>query len=350
MTPAARQPLLLLSSLTWTLAGCGPQPDLVLYVALDMDHSQALIQEFERESGLNVLAEYDTEASKTVGLVRRLIEESKGHARCDVFWNNEVAQTVRLAQRGLLQVYDSPSAADIPEQFRDPDRRWTGFAARARCLIVNTDLVPDPSVISGMWDLLDPQWAGKVGMAAPLTGTTLTHAAALYDEIGEQQAERYLRTIAEGSRTDDPPVNVCQSNSRTRQLVESGQLAWAWTDTDDYNVAREKGFPVAIVYPDQEPAEGADSPLGTLLIPNTVSIQRDAPHLENAQRFIDWVLSREVEARLASGSSAQIPVREGVPRPDHVRSDFAIMQVSYNSIGMQIENRHAHFKELFVRN
>ena len=40
--------------------------------------------------------------------------------------------------------YDSPSAAGIPERFRDPKRRWTGFAARARCYIVNTDLV-DPA-------------------------------------------------------------------------------------------------------------------------------------------------------------------------------------------------------------
>jgi len=334
--------------LSATLGACGGSPDLVVYVSLDQIFSQELIKEFERETGLTVRAEYDTEANKTVGLVRRIIEEA-GRARCDVYWNNEVAQTVRLAQQGLLQAYDSPSAADIPDLFRDPEGRWTGFAARARCLIVNTDLVSDPSEIKGMWDLLDPRWAGRVGIARPLTGTTLTHATALYDVLGEEEAERYLQAIAEGSVTDEPPVNVVASNGQLMRLVASGELAWGWTDTDDYNVALDKGDPVAIVYPDQEPAEGAEKPLGTLLIPNTVCIIRDAPHLDAARRFVDWVLSREIEEKLAFSRSAQIPVRADVPRPDHVRSDFAVMQVSYTSIGTQIAGRAAHLKEMFLR-
>lgn len=333
--------------LSASLGACGGSPDLVVYVSLDQIFSHELIAEFERQTGLDVRAEYDTEANKTVGLVSRILAEAN-HTRCDVFWNNEVAQTVRLAQLGLLQAYDSPSAADIPELFRDPERRWTGFAARARCLIVNTERVPDPSRIRGMWDLLDPRWAGQVGFARPLTGTTLTHAVALYDVLGEERAERYLRTIAEGSRTADPPVNVVRSNGQLMRLVASGELAWGWTDTDDFNVARLRGAPVAIVYPDQEPTLDGGQPLGTLLIPNTVCVIKDAPHLDAARRFVDWVLSREIEERLAFSRSAQIPVRADVPRPAHVRSDFFVMQVSYTSIGTQIASRTAHLKEMFL--
>ena len=101
------------------------EPDLVVYVSLDQVFSQELIAEFERETGLSVRAEYDTEANKTVVLVQRIIAEAD-HTRCDVFWNNEFAWTVHLAQQGLLQSYDSPSAADIPELFRDPERRCCG--------------------------------------------------------------------------------------------------------------------------------------------------------------------------------------------------------------------------------
>ena len=72
-----------------------------MYCSLDQVFSEQLIDRFARETGLEVRAEFDTEASKTVGLVRRLIEES-GSPRCDVFWNNEIAQTVRLAELDLL--------------------------------------------------------------------------------------------------------------------------------------------------------------------------------------------------------------------------------------------------------
>lgn len=337
-------------ALAGTLAACAPEPDLVVYVSLDHVFSAPLIQEFEAETGLVVRADYDTEASKTVGLVKRIQEEGKVKVRCDVYWNNEVAQTVRLAEQGLLQAYDSPSAADIPAQFRDEQRRWTGFAARARVLIVNTDLVPDPSVITGMADLLDKRWAGKCGIARPLTGTTLTHATALYEVLGEKRATDWLQAIADGQHSDPPRVHVVSSNGQLMRLVGSGTIAWGWTDTDDFNVALTKGYPVAAVFPDQNAPEGGGKPLGTLLIPNTVSIMRDAPHLDAAKRFVDWVLSRKLEERLAFSRSAQIPVRADVPRPEHVRSDFAIMEVDYAVLGARIGERTRTLKDMFLRN
>ena len=128
------------------LVACAPEADLVVYVAHDMVHSEPLIRRFADETGLRVRAEYDIEASKTVGLVTRIRQEWS-RPRCDVFWNNEIAHTVALAAEGLLAAYDSPSAADIPEVFRDPERRWTGFAARARVFIVNTERA-DPAAIA----------------------------------------------------------------------------------------------------------------------------------------------------------------------------------------------------------
>jgi hypothetical protein len=74
------------------LAACG-SPDVVAYVALDQEHSEELLRTFAAESGLKVQTRFDTEASKTVGLVSALLEE-QARPRCDVFWNNELAQTV----------------------------------------------------------------------------------------------------------------------------------------------------------------------------------------------------------------------------------------------------------------
>jgi len=341
MKPRMRRPRrLLLSLCALALGACAKEPDIVVYCALDQIFSQEMIQRFEKETGLTVAAEYDTEASKTVGLVRRLIEESD-RTRCDVFWNNEVAHTARLAQMGLLQPYDSPNAKDIPELFRDPERRWTGFAARARVFIVNTELA-DPKEIDSMWDLIDPKWAGKVGMAKPVTGTTLTHATALFDVLGRDKAIEYLSAISKASRSAD--VRMVASNGQLMRLVRSGELAWGWTDTDDYNVARLKGFPVEVVYPNQDE-------LGTLVIPNSVAIMKDAPHPENAKVLVDWLLTEKMEQALAEADSAQIPVRASVPVPEHVRplNEIKAMQVSYMSIGQQIEQRIELFTEMFLR-
>jgi len=48
--------------------------------------------------------------------------------------------------------------------------------------------------------------------------------------------------------------------------------------------------------------------MGTLFIPNTVSIIKGGPHLDEARQLVDYLLSPEVETALAKGRSAQIPL------------------------------------------
>lgn len=331
---------LLASLAVLLLCACGRAPDLVVYCSLDQQFSEELMQRFEAESGLRVRVEFDIEANKNVGLASRIREE-RGRPRCDVFWSNECAQMVSLAGAGLLASYDSPSAADVPAGFRDPERRWTGFAARARIFIVNTRLA-DPAEIRTMWDLFDPRWSGKVAMARPLAGTTPTHMAALFEVLGEAEGRRYVesaaRLAAEGK------LQLATGNAHVMRLVREGQCAFGWTDTDDFNVAREEGYSVAAVYPDQEG-------VGTLLIPNTIAVLAAAPHPQAARRFVDWVLRPEIEAELARSRSAQVPVRASVPRPAHVVDGraFRVMDVDLNALGAKIEARSAQFQELFLK-
>lgn len=324
------------------LASCSRQPDVVLYCSLDQMFSETLVEEFERQSGLEVRAEYDVEAAKTVGLVMRLREE-RARPRCDVFWNNELAHTVALANDGLLASYDSPSAADIPEEFRDPQRRWTAFAARGRVFIVNTKLA-DPKELDSLEDLFDPKWQGKVCMARPLTGTTLTHLTALYAAEGDAAGDAFLERIEKSG------ISLVQSNGQVMRLVREGQMAWGLTDTDDFNVAFQGGAPVAQVFPDQRTASNPDA-RGTLLIPNSVAILKDAPHAENARKLVDFILSRQVEEKLAFAEGAQIPVRADVKRPEHVKSaaELSVMRVDWSKVGADIERRLTQFKERFLK-
>src|SRR5262245_28371305 len=125
-------------------AGCwsGGSGEAVVYAALDREFSEPVLAEFSKASGVRALAKYDDESTKSVGLTSILIQEA-GRPRCDVFWNNEILNTLRLEKRGLLEVYRSPQSAAYSEMFRSPGGTWCGFAARARILIVNTKLVPE---------------------------------------------------------------------------------------------------------------------------------------------------------------------------------------------------------------
>lgn len=301
-----------LCSLPLLAVACSKPADVALYVALDQEHSQRLVQQFEQETGLAVKARFDQEANKTVGLVSALIEEA-ARPRCDVFWNNELAHTVRLAQKGLLEPYVSPSAATIPVEWKDVDGIWSAFAARARVLIVNTELLPDRATWpTSTMDLVDPKWKGKCGAARPLTGTTLTHFTALRKAMGEEGFQKFLDQCFANE------VVWLQSNGATMRQVAEGKLAWAWTDTDDYHVALTKGHKVACVFPDQQ--EGG---MGTMLIPNSIALVKNGPNPEAGRKLVDWVLKESTEALLAAAKSAQIPLRASVQGP----ADPAILKV-----------------------
>ncbi len=261
-----------------------PQKEgVTIYCAADEGHAIPILDAFERETGIYVHRNFDTEADKTVGLVQRLREE-RGNPRGDVFWHNEIMHTIRLAREGVLASYDSPQAADIPETFRDPGRMWTGIAARARILIVNTELVGEDERPTSMNDLLDAKWRGRTAFVRPLTGTTLTHATVLYTVLGADKARAWFRGLRE-NETLFPSGNAPLARS-----VAGGQAAFGFTDTDDYEKVLADGRPVARVYPDQ--AEGG---VGTLLIPNTIALVKGGPRPDLGKKLVDFLVSKRVE-------------------------------------------------------
>lgn len=321
------------------LAGCTKtdQKEVVIYTSVDQIFSEPILSDFEKDTGIKVKAVYDVEASKTVGLANRLLAE-KEHPRCDVFWNSEVGRTIFLKQKGLFTPYTSPSAKDISPQFKDKDDYWTGFAARARVLVYNINLLKESDLPKSIFELIEPQWKGKVALGYPVFGTTATHMAALYATLGQEKTEKFLKELKANE------VVIVNGNSVVRDMVVEGQLPIGFTDTDDVNVAIQAGKPVKMIYPDH-------GGLGTLLIPNSVALINNAPHLEQGKKLIDYLLSREVESKLAFCESAQMPIREGVKTPPHVPSFSSIkaMKVDYYDVAENIEKSDSFCQSLFIR-
>jgi len=270
---------------------------VVVYTAQDSLYAEPIFEAFTQATGVRIRAKFDTEATKTVGLARAIMAEAS-RGRCDVFWNNEILNTIRLQRRGLLEPYESPEASFYPRQFRSSGGDWYGFAARARVLIVNTDRVAMEDHPTSIYDLADRRFQGDIAIAKPLFGTTATHAACLFSHLGVERARDFFLSLKRNG------IQVMAGNRQVAMAVAGGQIAFGLTDTDDAISEIEKGYPVAIVYPDREEGQ-----LGTLFIPNTVSIIRGTSHPGEARALVDYLLSREVEAKLAAGPSAQIPLR-----------------------------------------
>jgi hypothetical protein len=88
--PSGRILLLVLALVTSLvlLPACAPREKTVtIYTSVDRNFSELVFEDFEKKTGIKVIAGYDTEASKTTGLVNKLIEEAKQPAgRCVLEW------------------------------------------------------------------------------------------------------------------------------------------------------------------------------------------------------------------------------------------------------------------------
>jgi len=315
-----------------------PKPEVVVYTSVDQVYAEPILKEYEKISGVSVKAVYDVEATKTTGLVTRLISE-RANPQADVFWNGEIMQTILLKENEVLTPYTSPNSTGIPPLFKDPEGYWTGFGGRFRVIIVNTNLLsPEhyPDSIDDFREGTVP--ADQTGIAYPLFGTTATHAAALYATLGNQPARDYFIALR------DRNVRVLDGNSVVRDQVASGLLAYGLTDSDDACGAVMRGDPVDIVIPDQGPGER-----GTLVIPNTVALIRGGPNPGEGKKLIDYLLSPDTETELLDIGWIQMATRGNHPLRCVSTTSITPMNVSYPAIAAVQEEVKRDLAEIFIR-
>lgn len=312
--------------------------EVVVYTALDRMFSEPILKGFEEKTGIRVKPVFDTEATKTVGLANRIIAE-KDNPVCDVFWNNEIARSLVLEQMGILEPYHSPSAEDIDPFFKSPQGYWTGHSLRGRVILINTDLVSPEDAPDSIFDLLDPRWKGKAGIANPLFGTTSTHSATLFAYLGDHMAKAFFQ----GLRDND--IKILTGNATAKDEVVAGIIHWCLTDTDDGNLPLLDGKPVKIIFPDQDG-------LGTLMIPHTLCLIRNSPNPNAGKVLIDYLLSPEVEAMLAESAYAPIPVRPGMGVPGREEwslSKIRTLHVPWNRLPAGVEAAQPYLRDVFLR-
>ena len=212
-----------------------------------------------------------------MGLVNLIIAE-QNQPTCDLLLEQRNHAHRTAAKDGLLQERSWNVSPTRPGNMIASDGTWCGFAARARVLIINKKLIPNPDDYPrSVPDLTNPKWKGKCAMARPLFGTTATHFAVLRELAGHDTTIGQLKAIRDNA-------TILSGNKQVAMSVSAGSIAWGLTDTDDAIIEKDSGRPVEIIFPDQ----ATDQP-GTLRIPNTIAVIKNTEHPNAAPRWpIFW--------------------------------------------------------------
>ena len=245
---------------------------VIVYASQDQVYAEPILQDFTRQTGIQVRAVYDSEAVKTVGLANRLLAE-RSHPQCDVFWNNEEFRTRQLAAQNTFRSTNA----------------WVAVDYRSRRIVINTNRLAFGSAPHSLVELTNDLWRGKVALAYPLFGTTATHFLALRQHWGGEKWQAWCRALQANK-----PFLV-DGNSAAAKQVARGEAWIGLTDSDDIAAEQSEGAPVMALPIAEE----------TLLIPNTIAVVRGAPHPDEAQRLFDYLQQREVVERLIAAKALE---------------------------------------------
>jgi len=308
-------------------AGSGTPAAVTVYASADDVLAREVLAACESRTGIRTAAVFDTEATKTTGLENRIRSEMD-RPRADIFWSSESFAVARLAAAGALAELSEEPSKELwsrwPAAYRDPDRRWLAFAARARVVVhrEGTDPVRAWSELSRAG--LPRGSRAAVAIADPRFGTTSAHLSALRSAwshardrgVEAPSCEDWLEGLARQGCLVLPG-----GNAATVDAVAAGECAYGITDTDDAFAAIARGLPLAWSLPRSLPAgiEGG----GTMVVANTVALVRGGPGARSAAESVArFLVSPESELRIARSPSRNLPLGPAVDRSDPSAQPF----------------------------
>lgn len=198
-------------------AACGGGGDgdgkLTVYSGREEELVAPLFQRFEQETGIDVEVRYGDSAE-----LAATIAEEGDNSPADVFFAQDPGSLGAVEAEGLLAKLPAEILDRVPDAFRDPDGHWAGTSGRARVLVYNTDALSEDEVPDSVFDLTDPKWKGRIGIA-PTNASFQAFVSAMRLSEGDERTREWLEAV----KRNDP--KFYEKNTPIVEAVASGEIA-----------------------------------------------------------------------------------------------------------------------------
>lgn len=289
-----------------TLFSCGnsnkEQEKLIFYAGLQEDHAALIAQEFEKATGIQT--EFVRMSSGET--VARLKSERE-NMTASVWYGGPVDGIIAANAEGLIEPYISPEAANIKPEFKDPNGAWTGIYVGYLGFVGNKKILEEKNLqMPQSWaDLLKPEFKNEIVVAHPgSSGTAYTMLATLVQLMGEEQAMDYLQKLNGQVR------QYTKSGTAPGRMVGMGEATIGITFLHDGIKYQKEGYSDIIL---SSPSEGTGYEIGG------VALLKNAPNEAAAKKFIDWVLTADVQNMGKTVGSFQFLTNVNATNPDEAK-------------------------------
>jgi iron(III) transport system substrate-binding protein len=278
------------------LAGSVHAQDKVLnlYSSRHYQTDEALYTNFTKQTGIKINR---IEAGEDP-LIERIKNEG-ARSPADVLITVDAGRLWRAEQAGLFQPVKSAVLDQrIPAHLREPSGLWYGFSTRARVIAYNKAKVK-PGEIRNYEDLADAKWKGRICMRSSTNIYNLSLLGALIDHLGEAKAEAWAKGVRTNLAVDPKGGDTDQlKNVAAGQcdVTISNQYYYARLLRSSKPDEREVGEKIGIVFPNQ-------SSWGTHVNISGAGVLKNAPHRDNAIKFLEYLASDDAQRYFAEGNN-----------------------------------------------
>lgn len=260
--------------------------DLVVYSAGPKSLSTTVVKKFEEKTGLK-LQLYPA----STGKVLAKLEAEKYNPIADVVVLASWAAGLGLKNQQVLAPLKTEHRKFLRDEWVDEYLIATGASAMG--IAYNTKMVKNPP--KDWWEMASPAWNKQVNMPSPTkSGSCSDFVTAFIGHYGDKAWSFFTKFRDNGSDIAGP-----NNQALTPVLTGAKTTVFAAVDYIIYGQLK-KGESIDIAYPSS----------GTVVNPRPIVILKSSKNKGNAQKFLDYYLSKEGQKLVAD--TILIPARTDV--------------------------------------
>jgi iron(III) transport system substrate-binding protein len=287
------------------LAGCGSDDagaaeTLTVYSAQHESLVRTMLEDFTAETGI----ELEFRDANDAELANQIVQEGEA-SPADVFLTENSPSIDILDDEGLLAPLDQSTLDQVGEQYRPSSGTWTGFAARSTVLVYNPAALPEAELPASIMDLANPEWEGRLGIAAggPDFQAIVSAVLALR---GEEATRAWLEGLERNA-------DVYQSNTAVMRAADEGEIDagvmyhYYWYRDQAENALQGDDARLHL-FGNQDP--------GAFVSVSGAGVLASTDQPEEAQQLVAYLTSPEAQQKLAESSALEYAVGTGVASAD----------------------------------
>lgn len=260
-----------------------------------------LLDKFQAETGIKPVILFANN-----GLIERLAAEGE-NSPADIVLTTDIGNLAAAKALGVTQTITLPDvAARVPEAYRDVDGQWTALSLRARVFYASRDRVDADSL--SYQDLTNPEWKGRLCTRSGQHVYSIGLIASYIAHNGADAAHDWLSAVRDnltGRPTGNDRAQVKAVYSGACDLAIGNTYYMGLMQNNVENPEQQEwAKSVKIIFP-------TGDGFGTHVNVSGAMIAKYAPHKDNAEKLLSFLLSDESQSLYAE-ANYEYPVVAGV--------------------------------------